>query len=147
MLTTKIRTSIISLIAAGSFATAAVLPAVSQASKNTGAYEKSLEAEKSVHEAICGDFWRHFEAAVNNADTLYKQEGNSAAFKQELANAKANLGSGVANGCDWASHVQPPSEPSEVAVVVTPVSVAQGSPEGLAPVPSVPVTPSRPSLR
>ena len=137
MLTTKIRTTIITLVAASSFACASVVPAVSQASRST----------KSFHETICDNFFENFAKDVNKADRLYKAEGNSTAFKEALAEAKAELGSGAANGCDWAAHVQPPSEPSEAAVAVTSVSVAQGSPEGLPPVPSVPVTPSRPSLR
>ena len=52
MHSTKIRTTLITLIAALGFATATIAPAVSQADKNNGTYQKTVGKKKKVDEHL-----------------------------------------------------------------------------------------------
>jgi hypothetical protein len=135
---TKIRTTIIALVASASFGVASVAPAVSQATKNTGAYSKSSEAyKKAQQEELCGNLSTWW----NNEDADYV--GALAAKDKTLAAAlKANMDAigklARKYGCGWGQEVAPESPTS---LAETPAVVAQGSPEGGSPVEGVQPTP------
>jgi hypothetical protein len=137
---TKTRTTIIALVAASSFAGASVVPAVSQASKNTGAYSKSSEAyKKAQQEEFCGNL----STIWNDVDAMYV--GALAAKETERAAAiRANLNEigklARKSGCGWGQEVAPES-PTPLAE--TPVGATQGAEAALPPVQSITVTPAR----
>jgi hypothetical protein len=101
----KIRTTIIALVASTSFAATSVVPTVSQATQNTGAYSKSSEAQK---QAKCERLGKWFEEDVNAADKAGKTEGYaSTKFKDAMAGAALDVAAAKQAGCSWAARVQP----------------------------------------
>lgn len=103
MLSTKIRTTIIALIAASSFAVASTAPAVSQAAKNTEGFSKSSESK------FCSYTWGLFESYVNKADAAHKA-GNLQATRERLNEAQETVNNAKAEGCGWAFRVAPPAQ-------------------------------------
>jgi hypothetical protein len=141
MLSTKIRTTIITLVAASSFAGASVVvPAVSQASKNNGTYSKSSEAyKKAQQEEFCGNLstiWNDTDAIYVGA--LSKNETERAAAVRATLNEIAKLAR--KSGCGWGQEVAPESP---TALAETPVGATQGTEAALPPVQSITVAPVR----
>jgi hypothetical protein len=121
MLSTKLRTTIIAIVAAFSFAAASVAPAVSQASKNTGAYSKSSEAKAQKQlESFCGDLQGIAQGQIGYA-VAAELEGDalSAAYHYNDANETIETAKGL--GCSWASRVQLPLKGSPISGLRTPV--------------------------
>jgi hypothetical protein len=139
MLSRKIRTTIIAL-AVSSFAAASLLPAVSQASRNTGAYSKSSEAyKKAQQEEFCGQL----STIWNDVDDMYvsalsKKESERAAAIAANLNEISKLAR--KSGCGWGQEVAPESP---TALAETPVGATQGAEAALPPVQSITVTPAR----
>jgi hypothetical protein len=126
MLSTKVRTTTIALVAAFSFAGASVAPAVSQAETKTGS---------KATEQRCEQLWGIFEEATNEASQLYETEGNGTGFKGALAVAGLAKHIAANEGCDWASRVRPPK--GSPTSGIRPGGGMQVAPEG--PPPSVQV--------
>ncbi len=108
---TKIRTIIIGIAASASIGVAPVAPVVTQAATNQGS--------QKLHDQICENLGQFFDEDVNNADTLYQKEGNSQAFKDELALAKSVLTAAQNSGCDWAARVRLSLPSSGVVAPIT----------------------------
>jgi hypothetical protein len=140
MLSSKIRTTIIALVTASCFAAASVVPAVSQASRNTGAYSKSSEAyKKAQQEEFCGQL----STIWNDVDDMYvgalaKKETERAAAIRANLNEIGKLAR--KSGCGWGQEVAPESP---TALAETPVGATQGSEAALPPVQSIAATPAR----
>jgi len=120
MLTTKVRTTIIALLATFSFTAASVIPAVSQASKNTGAYKKSAEAQKKKQE-LC------LASQQTWLDALEGYEAAEVGSKRamELAEIADNMRAlGKLEGCAWAGRVRPLQSPT--SGIAAPVGAIQG---------------------
>jgi hypothetical protein len=140
MLSTKIRTTIIALVATSSFAAASIVPAVSQAAKNTGAYSKSAESTKA---AMCHMITEYFNEALQDLAKAHAS-GDQAAINKARENVNADYLEGYENGCAWATRVTSPSSPT--SGIVAPVEV-QAAPEGaLPPVQGVQPTSVAPTL-
>src|SRR6202035_1259142 len=106
MLTTKVRTTIIALLATLSFTAASVIPGVSQASKNTGAYKKSAEAQKKKQE-LC------LASQQTWLDALEGYEAAEVGSKRamELAEIADNMRAlGKLEGCGGAARCVPPPQ-------------------------------------
>jgi hypothetical protein len=122
MFSTKIRTTIIALVAAFSFAGAATVPTVSQAAPNTGGFQKSNEGFKwSVQQ--CEQWGQLFEKYVNEAGKAYEAEGNSENFKNKLGAANMALSTAQMGGCAWSARVLPPGGPVSVQATVVPLQM------------------------
>jgi hypothetical protein len=128
MLTTRIRTTIIALVASSGFAAASMVPAVSQASKNTGAYSKSVEAMKGN---ACHFLLEQFNESLFKLRQDEKSGASDAQIKQDRDGANGMLGEGFVEGCAWALEVPPVSPTSGI---VAPVGAIQASPETVTPV-------------
>jgi hypothetical protein len=130
MFTTKIRTTIIALVAASSFAAASVVPAVSQAERNS---------DQFTHEEICGARYEKFGEAIHEQRRSEAEYGaGNTEAKEWREKAQEALDEAWVEECDWAARVQAPtaglprpgliaapsSTPSPVASTVTPVRVA-----------------------
>lgn len=117
MPSSKIRTSIITLVAALSFAGVAVIPTASQA---------ATKESKTAVERKCEAYYKGFENAVNGMEQGLK-EGNSALLNESKQNAESWLNLYEATGCDSALGRTLPPMPSHVVVrvpVAKPVSSA-----------------------
>jgi hypothetical protein len=123
MLTTKIRTTIIALVAASSFAATSVVPAVSQASKNTGAYSKSSEAKKKKQEH-CLASEQTWLSAMEGYDAAEVGSQRATQLAELIDEMRAF---GKAEGCSWAIRVRPAETP--ISGIVAPVGGIQASPE------------------
>jgi hypothetical protein len=100
MLSTKIRTTIVALVASASFAAATVVPTVSQARPNNGAYAKSSAAMTSkMHGDLCEYLGETFEAEVGLAvHAKTTKESN-----EHLKHAEGDIQAAQENGCAWAA--------------------------------------------
>ena len=159
MLSTKIRTTIIALVASASFVVAAVAPAVSQAQWHTYCvsghcitHTNYTSGGVSPCDGINANYNKAYEALLDaiqtkkeQADKVHPEMTQAEAQAQiEEAEAQVHLASIAAFewGCDVAVHTSP------TPVVVTPVGAVQASPVGGSS-PSVrgaTVTSSRPAL-
>src|ERR1700730_123890 len=126
MISMKIRTSIIALVATFSFTAASVLPAASQATKNTGAYSKSVEAMKKDQ---CHFLLEQFNESLFNLRVHEKSGASDAQIKLDRLAANRMLGEGWQEGGAWA-RAEPPV--SRTAGIVAPVAGAgvAAAPEG-----------------
>ena len=115
---TKIRTTLIALVAASTFAGASVVPAVSQAQRHS---------DQFTHEEICNARYDSFGEAIRNLRTA-QEEGNDADAKYWRERANDVLGEAWDEECEWVARVQAPTAglPS-VGVVATPSATLQGS--------------------
>ena len=111
MLTSKIRTTVLTLAVTAGIAAVGVAPAVSQAQPNNGGFSKSSEGMKAKqHDEICENLGGAFEREVNAAGEAYEKEGvNSSNFKGAMAAAEVVLGAAQDMGCGWASAAYVPS--------------------------------------
>jgi hypothetical protein len=125
MLSSKIRTTVIALVATSGFAAASMVPAVSQASKNTGAYGKSVEAN------TCHYFLGQFNEALAKLRQDQQSGASDAVIKQDREAANGMLGVGWEEGCAWASRVRSPESPT--SGLVPPVGGITASPESAVP--------------
>jgi hypothetical protein len=123
----KTRTTIITLVAAFSFGSAAIVPTVAQADTKTGS---------KATEQRCEQLAGIFEEAVNEASQLYEKEGNGTAFKGALGIAGLAKHIAANEGCDWASRVRLPNGSPTSGLVPPPVGGIKGAPEAPPP-PSV----------
>jgi hypothetical protein len=107
----KTRTTIITLIAASSFAGASMAPAVAQATKNTGAYKKSSEAIKAQQpKNRCADLKLTFENYITLAEIEGKNGNVDNAVKDvEAAQDQHQRAENI--GCGWAAQVALPGQP------------------------------------
>jgi hypothetical protein len=131
MLSTRLRTTIIALVASLSFTAASVVPSISQASKNTGAYSKSSEAKKAQEQAwLC-----HQMLGMMNEDLQALGNAHAAEDQAAINDAREKVNGdylmGYENGCAWASRLQPPESPT--SGLVPPVEAIKASPEGTLP--------------
>ena len=104
MLSTKIRTTIIALVAASSFAATSVVPAVSQAkpiNPYRGATTK-LAVKKQVVGGVCGDLAQRYKESVRQLETAHNEE-DATGIKQEREKANEYLGAGYELGCAFAA--------------------------------------------
>ena len=101
MFTTKIRTTIIALVAASTFAGASVVPVVSQAERNS---------DQFTHEEICGARYEKFGEAIHEQRRSEAEfgEGNTEANEWHEKAAEA-LDEAWVEECDWAARVRPPT--------------------------------------
>jgi hypothetical protein len=101
MFTTKIRTAIIALVAVSTFAGASVVPAVSQAERNS---------DQFTHEEICGARYEKFGEAIHEQRRSEAEfgEGNTEA-KEWREKAQEALDEAWVEECDWAASVRPPT--------------------------------------
>jgi hypothetical protein len=137
--TTKIRTSIIALVASASFAVAGVAPAVSQAQWHTYCvsghcitHTNYTSGGVSPCGGINANYSKAYEALLEAIQTKVEQADKvqpemtqaEAQAKIEEAEAQVHLASIAAFewGCDVAAHTSP------TPVVVAPVGAVQGSP-------------------
>jgi hypothetical protein len=112
-------TTIITLIAASSFAGASMVPAVAQATKNTGAYKKSSEAMKvRPYTGTCAQAGRQFSAYEEQAE-LAEGKGETKVAAEERDMANKTYDAGAAKGCWPAVRLSPPT-PAPVHVTALP---------------------------
>jgi len=115
MLTTKIRTTFIALVAASSFAAVTgPLAPVASASKNTGAFSKSSEAHKQKLMGGCAKAKITFENWVNMAEND-AEAGNQKDFEHDIDGAQATHEVAKREGCSWAARVTPSQNPVTIA--------------------------------
>lgn len=96
MHSTKIRTTLITLIAALGFATATVAPAVSQADKNNGTYQKTVGKRRWMN--TCSNA----QISYTNWTTLSRLEfvkGETAYSGQDKEVAETIKANAIASGC------------------------------------------------
>jgi hypothetical protein len=106
MPSTRIRTTIIALVAAGSITAASMAPTVSQAAKNNGSYGRSGEAAKrKQQEQYCGEIHQLWNEVVGLEHEAAK-EGNDDAEIEMLDLAGKTYELGKSQGCGWAARVQ-----------------------------------------
>ncbi len=115
---TKTRTTIITLVAACSFAGAAIIPAVSQAS--------SKQAPKQTHEQLCESYEAEFNAHEETAENPASGAGLKANAHKAAARAAR---SAIKAGCDTSAWRELPPETS-LTILVPSGTVIQGAPEG-----------------
>ena len=138
MLSTKIRTTIISLVASFSFVGVAVVPTVAQAEPNGGGGNE---------EQTCNELESQYAK-----ERLYLDEAHEAKDQKEINfwRRQANDTYLQAYGmeCDWAASVRPPSEGRPISgLIPTLAGTLQGSSQGGSstglPLHTVTATPSR----
>jgi hypothetical protein len=122
MFTTRIRTTMIALVASVSFGAAALAPAVSQAAKNNGGYSKSNEAAKAkMHESLCEGLGKDFEKEVEAASKAYESKGaSSAAFKEAMEMASTYLELAKGEYCGWSASARLPSGHHHISGISSP---------------------------
>jgi hypothetical protein len=131
MLRSQIRTSIVALVATSSFAAMSVVPTVSQASKNTGAYSKSAEATKKRDQAImCQSALDSLNADLQALANAHAS-GDQAAINKAREEANSDYLWGYEGGCAWASHMLPPESPT--SGLAPPAGGITASPEATLP--------------
>jgi hypothetical protein len=130
VLTTKIRTTIIALVAASGFAAASMVPAVSQA--------RIKKPSGMSHNVYCSTLHSAYGTDIGTV----RDPGEDKETKENaLAEAVEIVGAARAAGCSWASRVLPLESPT--ALAETPVGATQGAEAALPPVRSIAVTPAR----
>ena len=98
MLSTRIRTTIIALVAsAGLAATSAPLTPVASASKNTGGYQRTVGKVKAWQNT-CANAQISFENALTLAE-VDRNGGNQAASGQDIKLAETIKDNANASGC------------------------------------------------
>ena len=104
MLRTQIRTTVIALVAASSFAATSAVPTVSQAAKINpyrNAQAKQA-ASKQVVGGVCGDLAQRYKESVRQLETAHNEE-DATGIKQEREKANEYLGAGYELGCAFAA--------------------------------------------
>jgi hypothetical protein len=97
MLSTKIRTTVITLVAATSFGTASIAPAVSHATKNNYGYAKTVGKRKQWHNTCA-----NAQISYSNWTELSRQEfikGETAYSGQEKEVVEKIKETATASGC------------------------------------------------
>jgi hypothetical protein len=101
---TKLRNTIIALVAASSFAATSAVPTVSQAAKINpyrNAQAKKA-ASKQVVGGVCGDLAQRYKESVRQLETAHNEE-DATGIKQEREKANEYLGAGYELGCAFAA--------------------------------------------
>jgi hypothetical protein len=104
MLSTRIRTTVIALVAASSFAATSVVPAVSQA-KPINPYRNAQAkkaASKQVVGGVCGSLGQRYKESLRQLETAHNEE-DAAGIKYEREKANEYLGAGYELGCAFAA--------------------------------------------
>lgn len=101
---TKIRSTVIALVAASSFATVSVVPAVSQAKPINPYRGVSTKAatKKQVVGGICGTLGQRYDESVRQLEKAHKEE-DADGIKRERELANEYLGAGYEMGCGFAA--------------------------------------------
>jgi hypothetical protein len=114
----KTRTTVVTLVAAFSFAGAAMVPAVSQASPK--------HATKQTHEQLCESYEAEFNIFEEGAD----DPASSPSLKAGSHKAAAKVArTAIKAGCDTSAWRELPPETSPT-ILVPPGTVIQGTPGG-----------------
>ena len=117
MLSTKIRNSIITVVAAFSFAGAAIAPTVAQAT--------TKQAPKQTHEQLCQGYEEEFNVHEESAEGA-----SSPGLKANAHKAAARVArNAIRAGCDTSAWRELPPETSPT-ILVPLGTVIQGAPEG-----------------
>lgn len=126
MLSVRIRTTMIALVASLSVAVATFSPAVSQAAKNNGGYSKSNEAAKAkMREDLCENLGKDFEKQVDKAGKAYESKGAaSTEFDDAMTEAGIDLELAKGEKCGWALSARGPSNRLHIPGVHLPVGAS-----------------------
>jgi hypothetical protein len=103
MLSSRIRTTIVTLVAASSFAAASVAPAVSQAkpiNPYRGATTK-IATKKQVVGGICGTLGQRYKETLKQLEKAHREEDEEG-IKREREKANEYFGAGFEFGCGFA---------------------------------------------
>jgi hypothetical protein len=103
MLNSKIRTTVITLVAAASFAATSAVPAVSQAkpiNPYRGATTKAA-TNKQVVGGVCGTLGQRYKESLKQLEKAHKEE-NPEGIKQEREKANEYFAAGFELGCGYA---------------------------------------------
>jgi hypothetical protein len=102
MLSSKIRTTVIALVAASGFAAASVVPAVSQAARKDPyrSAQAKQAASKQVVGGLCSETVESLNENLRNLDKAHK-EGNTKAMEKFRENANADYKFGYELGCGF----------------------------------------------
>ena len=100
MLSSKIRTTVIALVAASGFAAASVVPAVSQASRKNPdrSAQTKQAASKGVVGGVCAEALGALNEALWNLEKAHK-EGNAKEIEQQQYNANTDYKMAFDMGC------------------------------------------------
>jgi hypothetical protein len=98
MLSTKIRTTIVTLIAGFSIGTATIAPAASQADKNNHTYQKTVGKRKGPWQNTCANAKIAYENWAELAEIQYNR-GETKAANEDSAVASNILKNATASGC------------------------------------------------
>jgi hypothetical protein len=104
MLSAKIRTTIIALVAASSFAATSVVPAVSQA-KPINPYRSvttKRAVKKQVVGGVCGTLGQRYNESLNQLDKAHREE-DADGIKREREKANEYFAAGYELGCGFAA--------------------------------------------
>lgn len=113
MISSKTRTFIVALVTSSSLAGAAVVPAASQAAKNNGGYQKSIEGNKAKQNEgySCVTSQATYEDFIDLQEQADKEKNDKqAAFLAEGALKTFEIAK--AHGCAWVLHREQPSQAS-----------------------------------
>jgi hypothetical protein len=104
MLSAKIRTTIIALVAASSFAATSVVPAVSQA-KPINPYRSvttKRAVKKQVVGGVCGTLGQRYNESLKQLDKAHREE-DADGIKREREKANEYFAAGYELGCGFAA--------------------------------------------
>jgi hypothetical protein len=104
MLSTKVRNTVIALVAASSFAAASLVPAISQA-KPINPYRgvtTKQAVKKQVVGGVCGTLGQRYNESLRQLEKAHNEE-DPAGIKQERERANEYFAAGFELGCAFAA--------------------------------------------